>query len=302
MRMLFVGGPYHGLYGHGAGMADALLADAIRAQGHEVNEIAIGNNDYKYAGMGKHFQRLTEAVRTVADIPVTWPIVASFDAATAVKNRRVWFTDHGGVGQRADARQCIGTISCVNSTELVQPATDRGIKCVVVHPPDLKLCPVPHKDNYVVVPGASKVKGIDTVLAVARMMSDVHFVVVRTWGGDTEQLAELVRLDNVALLCEPVEPFALIEMMGVCFLPTTRENWCGVTRLAAIQDVPVVTSYIHGTRNSTGAGAAYVELSSPPHAWVSALRGALRRGKAFGPVPQIDTPAEITKLCEALAQ
>ncbi|MBK9170919.1 MAG: alpha/beta fold hydrolase [Bryobacterales bacterium] len=101
--------------------------------------------------------------------------------------------------------------------------------------------------EFVTMANACAVKGIAIFLEVARRMPDLRFAAVRMWGTTTEDLADLGRLPNVAVL-EPVDNIRdLLARTRVMLVPSVwMEARSRMVVEAMLHGVPVIASDVGG--------------------------------------------------------
>jgi len=126
----------------------------------------------------------------------------------------------------------------------------------------------------VVVPGASRQKGGDVALAVARLMPDVPWYVLPGRASEQE-LAPWRALPHATVALQGLPPAAWLAHARAVLSPSRAETYGLAIAEAAARGVPVVASDLPGPRFALGDVARYFPVSAQPAEWATALAAAL---------------------------
>lgn len=130
--------------------------------------------------------------------------------------------------------------------------------------------------SSIVVLGATRAKGGDVSLAVARQVTDRPWYVLPGRAGGRE-LPPWRALPHAVVAMPGLPPSIWLDRARVVLSPTRAETYGLAMAEAAVRGIPVVTSDLPGPRHALGDVASYLPAGAPVSEWVAALRAALEQ-------------------------
>jgi glycosyltransferase involved in cell wall biosynthesis len=187
---------------------------------------------------------------------------------------------------RALAR--LGTTFVASSAFLAARTRDAtGCRAHIVYPPIETSFGV-HADpsGFITMINPHRVKGLDTVLEIARRMPEQPFLLLESWklSGPLSDalLSKIAALPNVEFRRRVSDMRAIYAATKLLIVPSVWEEGFGMVAVEAQScGIPVLASARGGLPESVGDGGRLVERYLDASAWVDAIREALQDAAAY---------------------
>ncbi len=137
----------------------------------------------------------------------------------------------------------------------------------------------------ILVPGASKAKGAQVALAVAKQIADVPWYVL-PGRASPQEIDPWRKMPHAVVALPCVPPDVFLSQARVVLCPSRAETYGLAMVEAATRGIPVVTSDLPGPRFALGASATYLPMDAPVAQWVAAVRESLARPGARLALPR----------------
>lgn len=192
-----------------------------------------------------------------------------------------------------DARElrASATLGChvVASSRFLAEKASRciGRSVHVVYPPAIRYFDTSAApDGYVTMINPHRVKGIDTLLEVARRMPQTRFLLLESWKLGDEALASLKRqlasLPNVRFEHRVSDMRSIYRQTRLLLVPSRWEEGFGMVAIEAQScGIPVIASARGGLPEAVGDGGVLVADYTNPDAWLKAVRRVLDNDETY---------------------